>query len=141
MTEFTPISAAIGGSLIGVAAVLLFQLNGRIAGISGIFFGVFRSENSERTWRLLFIAGLILGGLVYPMFSGQSLTVDYTPSLIQVAIGGVFVGLGTRLGSGCTSGHGICGIARLSVRSLAATVVFLLVGMFVATSLHGWFSP
>jgi len=141
MTEFTPVSALIGGALIGVAAVLLFQLNGRIAGISGIFFGSFESRGAERVWRLCFVAGLVLGGLAYLVFSGQPLAPGYRPSLAQVALGGVLVGLGTRLGSGCTSGHGVCGIARLSMRSLAATITFLLFGMLIATTWRGWLTP
>lgn len=137
MGDFTPISAAIGGALIGLAATLLMLLTGRIAGISGIFAGLLTPTAGDRGWRLAFIAGLILAplaaGLVgYPMASPQM------PASWGVIIGaGLLVGFGTRLGSGCTSGHGICGIARLSVRSLVATAVFVATAAaVVAVSRH-----
>jgi uncharacterized membrane protein YedE/YeeE len=136
MTEFTPIASTLGGALIGVAAVLLFRLNGRIAGISGIFQGLLGQDHSQRAWRLLFVVGLIVGGLIFQMASINPLAGDQEFSLIRVGLGGVLVGVGTRLGSGCTSGHGVCGIARLSPRSLAATVVFLAVGIVTASSLY-----
>jgi hypothetical protein len=136
MTEFTPIASALGGTLIGVAAVLLFRLNGRIAGISGIFQGLLGQDQSQRTWRLLFVVGLIVGGLIYQAVSAYPLAGDQEFSLLRVGIGGLLVGVGTRLGSGCTSGHGVCGIARLSPRSIAATVVFLAVGIITASSLY-----
>jgi uncharacterized membrane protein YedE/YeeE len=136
MTEFTPIASTLGGTLIGVAAVLLFRLNGRIAGVSGIFHGLLGQDQSQRVWRVLFVAGLIVGGLIYQAVSGQPLAGDQELSLIRVGLGGLLVGVGTRLGSGCTSGHGVCGIARLSPRSIAATVVFLLVGIITASGIY-----
>jgi uncharacterized membrane protein YedE/YeeE len=125
MSDFTPVSAAIGGALIGLAATLLMLLTGRIAGVAGILGGLLSPGASDRGWRLAFIAGLILApltaGLVgYPMAAPQ-LPVGW--SVIIAA--GLLVGFGTRLGSGCTSGHGICGIARFSARSLVATAVFV----------------
>ena len=136
MTEFTPIASTLGGMLIGVAAVLLFRINGRIAGISGIFQGMLGQDRSQRIWRLLFVAGLILGGLIYQAISMHPLAGDQEFSLIRVGIGGLLVGVGTRMGSGCTSGHGVCGIARLSPRSIAATVVFLAVGIITASGIY-----
>ena len=105
MANFTPVSAAIGGALIGLAAVLLMLFTGRIAGISGIAGGLFNPRTDDRLWRLAFIAGLL-------------------------------VGFGTRLGNGCTSGHGICGIARLSPRSIVATLVFMVAAIIVVALTH-----
>ena len=136
MADFTPISAAIGGALIGLAATLLMLLTGRIAGISGIFAGCL-SSSGDKSWRIAFIAGLLLAPLVatllgYPMPSPQMPT---SWSLIVVA--GLLVGFGTRLSGGCTSGHGVCGIARLSARSLVATGIFMATAVVVvALSRH-----
>ena len=129
MTEFEPVAATIGGILIGLSAVLLLWLNGRIAGISGILFGVFTRESTERNWRLLFVAGLLLGGFLYQFLTQQTLSTrgDYPLPLLISA--GILVGIGTRLGSGCTSGHGVCGISRLSNRSIVATLTFMAAGI------------
>jgi uncharacterized membrane protein YedE/YeeE len=125
MANFTPLSAAIGGALIGLAAVLLMLLTGRVAGISGILGGCLAPEANDRGWRLAFLAGLILAPLTGTLAS-YSLTAPQMPSSFAVIVaGGLLVGFGTRLGTGCTSGHGICGIARLSPRSIAATAVFM----------------
>jgi len=127
--------AATGGALIGVSSVLLLWLNGRIAGISGIMNGVFGRQCAEVSWRLAFIVGLIAGGFLFQTSTGAVLIerTDY-PEWLTIAAG-LLVGYGTRLGSGCTSGHGICGIGRLSLRSLVATATFVLIGMAVATVL------
>ena len=125
MANFTPISAAIGGALIGLSALLLLQLNGRIAGVTGIFAGLLDPAGSDRAWRATFIAGLIAAPLT-AMLIGYSLPIPEIPvSLVTVAIAGALVGFGTRLSNGCTSGHGICGIARLSPRSLVAVPTFM----------------
>jgi uncharacterized protein len=125
MANFTPISAAIGGALIGLSALLLLRLNGRIAGVTGIFAGLLDPAGSDRAWRATFIAGLIAVPLT-AMLIGYSVPIPEIPvSLVTVAIAGALVGFGTRLSNGCTSGHGICGIARLSPRSLVATGVFM----------------
>jgi uncharacterized membrane protein YedE/YeeE len=131
MTDFTPVSAAIGGGLIGLSAILLMLLTGRIAGISGIFAGCLGFETSDKGWRVAFIAGLILAPLIagwagYPLPSPQM-----PASWAVVVAAGLLVGFGTRLGGGCTSGHGICGIARLSGRSIAATAIFMLAAIVV----------
>lgn len=133
MTEFTPISALLGGALIGLAAVMLLKFNGRIAGISGIANGVLSLQAGDRLWRALFLIGLVIGGLLYQLGSGTALVTREGFPLAQLALAGALVGFGTRLGSGCTSGHGVIGIARLSPRSLAATVTFLLTGIATAT--------
>ncbi len=133
MTEFTPIPALIGGVLIGTASVLLLWLNGRVAGISGILYGVLTRDSIDRNWRLLFVAGLVLGGLAWTLISGDGGAVREGFPLHWLIFGGLLVGMGTRLGSGCTSGHGVCGISRLSVRSITATVTFMVAGMLTAS--------
>jgi uncharacterized membrane protein YedE/YeeE len=125
MANFTPVSAAIGGALIGLAAVLLMLLTGRIAGISGIFGGCLSFETGDKGWRIAFIAGLILAPLTGAL-AGVPIPYPEMPSnWIVIVAAGLLVGFGTRLGGGCTSGHGVCGIARLSPRSIAATAIFM----------------
>lgn len=136
MTEFTPIPALIGGALLGFAAVCLMMFNGRIAGISGILNGVFSAQPSDRLWRVLFIAGLVLGGAGYQFATQTPLITRESFPVIQLVIAGLLVGFGTRIGSGCTSGHGVCGIARLSRRSIYSTLVFLGTGALVATAVY-----
>jgi uncharacterized membrane protein YedE/YeeE len=131
MQHFTPVSSLVGGLLIGVGAVMLMLFLGRIAGISGIVGGLLGFDRRESGWRLAFVAGLIAGPLVVGLTKGALpvITVDASP--LFVLAGGVLVGVGTRLGNGCTSGHGVCGLARLSARSLVATIVFMGVAAFV----------
>jgi uncharacterized membrane protein YedE/YeeE len=131
MANFTPISAAIGGALIGLAAVLLMLLNGRIAGITGIAAGVLDPLSSDRGWRATFIIGLIAAPLSAVLL-GFTLPIPQMPtSYVIIAVAGLLVGFGTRLSNGCTSGHGVCGIARLSPRSITATVIFMVAAMIV----------
>jgi uncharacterized protein len=131
MANFTPISAAIGGALIGLAAVLLMLFTGRIAGVSGIAGGLLNPRSDDRAWRLAFVAGLIAAPLSAAL-AGFALPMPQLPgSYVTIAVAGLLVGFGTRLGSGCTSGHGICGIARLSPRSIIATSVFMLAAIIV----------
>jgi uncharacterized membrane protein YedE/YeeE len=138
MAGFDALSALIGGALIGLASALLMLLTGRIAGISGIFGGALTFVSGDKGWRLAFIAGLVaapvLSGVV-----GYPLPMPQMPdSWIVIIVAGLLVGFGTRLGGGCTSGHGVCGIARLSRRSITATVVFMLTAMIVVTvARHG----
>ncbi len=128
IAAFDPISALFGGALIGVAATLLLFLNGRIAGISGIFGDFLDASAAERGWRLAFLAGLIAAPLLLAA-AGQAMPNPTMPASWAVIIGaGLLVGVGTRLAGGCTSGHGICGLARLSPRSAVA------VGTFMATA-------
>lgn len=131
MANFTPISAAVGGALIGLSAVLLMLLNGRIAGITGIFAGLIEPLSTDRTWRATFIAGLAAAPLSAALI-GYTVPIPLMPpSLAVIAVAGLLVGFGTRLSNGCTSGHGICGIARLSPRSLTATGIFMAAAMIV----------
>jgi len=129
MENFTPISAAIGGALIGLAATLLLAANGRIAGISGIAGGLLQRDTGARGWRLMFLAGLILAPVIYGFAGGVVPEIPITSSIPLLVAGGLLVGFGTSLGRGCTSGHGVCGLARLSPRSLAATLTFLAMGI------------
>jgi uncharacterized protein len=128
MENFTPVSALVGGLLIGSAATLLLWLNGRIAGISNIANGLLEWKPGDLLWRLLFLGGLVAGaGVIYALFGGAPVVRPSFPAWL-LGIGGVLVGFGTSLGSGCTSGHGVCGLGRLSVRSLVATLIFLVTG-------------
>jgi len=122
---FTPLSAFAGGLLIGVSTSLLLLLNGRIAGISGILGELLHPKRNDIAWRLLFIAGLIISPLVYQLFHVLP-DATITANTGTIVIAGLLVGIGTRYASGCTSGHGICGISRLSPRSIVATLVFML---------------
>ena len=124
MENFTPVSGLIGGLLIGLSTVLLVLFNGRIAGISGIVSGLLATKDSEIGWRAVFVVGLLLGAFVYMLVTGLALPVNIQASPPVTVIAGLLVGFGARLGSGCTSGHGICGIARFSKRSIVATLVF-----------------
>lgn len=121
--------ALFGGGLIGLASVLLYILNGKIAGISGIIGGTLNDPPKKAGWRFAFLAGLIAGGLLTPMLLGKSVVPVINNTWWSLAIAGFLVGFGTRLGSGCTSGHGICGLGRLSKRSLSAVAVFIASGM------------
>ena len=125
MANFTPVSAAIGGALIGLAAVLLMLSTGRIAGISGIFSGLLNLRGEDKGWRIAFIAGLILAPVVAGLIGYGMSTPTLPSNWTVIVVAGLLVGFGTRLGGGCTSGHGICGIGRLSVRSIRATIVFM----------------
>jgi len=136
MANFTPVSAAIGGALIGLSAVLLMLFNGRIAGVSGILGGLLKTHISDRAWRVAFIAGLVAAPLVAGL-AGYAVPMPKLPgSYMTVAIAGLLVGFGTRMGNGCTSGHGICGIARLSPRSIAATMIFMTSAIVVVALTH-----
>jgi uncharacterized membrane protein YedE/YeeE len=129
MAEANIIGGLIGGALIGSAAALLLAVNGRIAGISGILGGLIASRaRSERSWRLAFLVGLITGPALYRLFYG-ALPLQLEADVPTLLAAGLLVGFGTRLGSGCTSGHGVCGLARLSPRSLTATVTFMSLGI------------
>ena len=137
MANFTPLSAAIGGALIGLSAVLLMLLTGRIAGISGIFGGLLNPGSSDKGWRIAFIAGLILAPLLAGWIGHGMPTPQLPASWIVIIAAGLLVGFGARLGGGCTSGHGICGVARLSPRSIAATAIFILTAIAtVAVTRH-----
>lgn len=125
MENFTPISGIVGGLLIGLATTLLLLLNGRIGGISGIVGNLLTPGSGGTGWRAAFVVGLVLGAFAYMLATGGAIPLRVEASLPAVIAGGLLVGFGTRLGSGCTSGHGLCGIARFSKRSIAATLVFM----------------
>lgn len=129
MDQFTPISATIGGLLIGLSAVLLLLLNGRIAGVTGIVKRVWPLTAGDISWRLMFALGLAIGAGAYVFFTGEGAgsRESIPPGLLIV--GGLLVGFGTSMSNGCTSGHGVCGMARLSKRSIVATLTFLSAGL------------
>jgi uncharacterized membrane protein YedE/YeeE len=139
MASFDPISALLGGALIGVASVLLMMLTGRIAGISGILGGCLTLVAGDEVWRFAFVAGLILAP-VASGFLGYPLSTPQMPaSWVVIVTGGVLVGFGARLGGGCTSGHGVCGVARLSSRSIVATSIFMVAAVVVVAIVrHGF---
>ena len=127
---FTPWSALAGGMLIGLAAAMFVLLNGRVAGISGALGGLLRPARGDIAWRMAFILGIVAAPLVYTLLSDlPAVQIDAGYGVLVVA--GLLVGIGTRYGSGCTSGHGVCGLSRLSPRSLVATVSFMSAGFFV----------
>jgi hypothetical protein len=132
-TEFTPWAGLVGGALIGLAAVVLMAGLGRIAGISGIFGGLLTLDwGSETAWRAVFVAGLVMGAVAARMTGYfDPASVAFPGTLLSIAVAGIAVGTGTALGSGCTSGHGVCGLARLSPRSLVATLTFMIVAALV----------
>jgi uncharacterized protein len=132
MEHFTPISAAIGGSLIGLAAALLWLSDGRIAGISGIVGGLLSPGQGDFGWRIAFILGLLGSPILFGVAGGAMSEIDLHASWLVLAGAGLLVGFGTRLGSGCTSGHGVCGLARLSPRSAIATAIFIATAILTA---------
>lgn len=143
MTEFTPLASLLGGAMIGLAAILLMAFHGRIAGMTGILSGLLPPLSNDWAWRAAFIAGAIVAPALIIIVAGAS-TVPFespvpTPWLI---IGGLIVGIGVHFGGGCTSGHGVCGLARLSPRSIAATLIFMAstaLTVFVVRHLLGGF--
>ena len=128
IVNFTPVTALTGGLLIGLSVALFFILNGRMIGISGIASNFLISKDN-RIDNFLFLVGLILGPFIYNLISGKEINISISNSLILLITAGAMVGFGTRLSSGCTSGHGISGISRFSLRSIIATITFMLVGM------------
>jgi uncharacterized membrane protein YedE/YeeE len=128
MNHFTPVASSLGGLLLGVACSLLFGINGRILGISGILGEIPWVTADERTWRLVFLAGLLTGGFALRLVDRSTLAFASEQTAAVAIVSGLLVGFGTRLGNGCTSGHGLCGIARLSKRSIVATGVFMATG-------------
>ena len=134
MENFTPIQSLIGGLLIGASASILILFMGKIAGISGIVASLLQFKNTPKghyTWRLLFIAGLLISSTVYQTFAPLPAS-EISASTGTLIIAGLLVGFGTKMGSGCTSGHGVCGLSRLSLRSLMATLCFMFTGFVVA---------
>ena len=127
-----------GGILIGISASMMLLFSGRIAGVSGIFGGMLFQQGKERAWRLSFITGLIGGGILLYAINAEFFENSSGRGLLAVNIAGFLVGIGTRVGGGCTSGHGVCGIGRLSVRSIVATVTFVFAGMVAVVFLKSF---
>ena len=128
IVNFTPITATLGGMIIGLAVVIFFLLNGRLVGISGIAANAL-TEKDNKFDNLLFLLGLILGPILYTLFTNQEINITISNSLILLIIAGLLVGIGTRISGGCTSGHGISGLGRFSLRSIIATITFMIVGI------------
>lgn len=129
---FTPLASLIGGAMIGLAALLLMAVNGRVMGISGILAGIIRPEGSgDLSWRVLFVIGAIIGPFIVWLIQGEPIAIQPVASGVALPVAGFLVGIGTAIGAGCTSGHGICGLARLSVRSLAAVASFMVSAIIV----------
>lgn len=137
MAHFTPAQSFIGGLIIGAAAWVLILFCGRIAGISGILGGVLSRPGGDKGWRLAFLAGIIAAPLLYSVFTSLPGR-DIATSWPTIIIAGLLVGLGTRYGSGCTSGHGVCGLSRLSLRSLVATLTFMAVAVMTVWIMGFW---
>jgi uncharacterized membrane protein YedE/YeeE len=135
MTE-SIIYALIGGGLIGLAASAMLYTVGRIAGISGIVGGILKRPAGDTSWRMLFLLGLLAGGAVVTLLAPEAMRGPSARSLWAVAAAGILVGFGTRMGNGCTSGHGVCGITRLSGRSIVGTLSFLVAGTVTATTMY-----
>ncbi len=123
------VNALLGGALIGLAVTLMLLFNGRVTGISGIIGGALRPQAKDFTWRISFVAGLLAGGVILRMTAPETLIPQTATTSLDYAIAGLLVGFGTLLGNGCTSGHGVCGISRLSVRSMMATLTFITFGV------------
>lgn len=140
MTSFTPAAALAGGALIGLAAAVLMLVNGRVAGISGILGGLLNPADRDPRWRIAFLVGLVVAPWLYPLIGGALPDTRPVAGIPVLIAAGVLVGVGTRLGGGCTSGHGVCGVARLSARSAMATATFMaaaIVTVFVVRHVIG----
>ena len=128
VVNFTPIPSFIGGLLIGMAVILFFISNGKLAGVSGIVYNSL-TTSQNRAVNLLFLFGLILGPIIFMTFTQSRIPFSMTTSIPIIIFGGLLVGIGTKIGSGCTSGHGVCGISRFSIRSIVATALFIFAAM------------
>ena len=131
MAEFEVIKPLIGGMLIGLSAAILMLTKGRIAGISGIVEGVLRPKSGDVMWRVIFLAGLLVGGMVMAMLLPERFDLTTNRTIQMTAVAGLMVGIGVHIGCGCTSGHGVCGISRISLRSLVAVPTFMGTGALV----------
>jgi uncharacterized membrane protein YedE/YeeE len=139
-TNFTPLTGTLGGILIGIAAITLMATCGRIMGASSIFSGIFDLKNGiERNWRMTFVLGILIGAAWTALFFPATQNVQFISSTPVTIMGGLIVGFGVVLGSGCTSGHGICGLSRFSMRSLVATCIFMIVAILTVTFMRRGF--
>lgn len=136
---FTPWSALLGGALIGLAASMFLLLTGRVTGISGVVGGLLAPKPGDVAWRMAFVGGLAVGGVVAAFAMPAQVAFEVARSPAAIVVAGLLVGFGTRLGNGCTSGHGVCGISRLSTRSLVATATFLATGVGTAVVIGRFF--
>ena len=127
IVNFTPVTATLGGMIIGLAVVIFFLFNGRLVGISGIAANAL-TEKDKKFDNLLFLIGLIIGPTIYSLFISREISITISNSFLLLILAGLLVGIGTRIGGGCTSGHGISGIGRFSLRSIIATITFMIVG-------------
>ena len=134
MENFTPLASFMGGVLIGLAGIIFLYFNGKICGVSGIFGGLLTAAKNDTAWRVIFIAGLFTGSLCLPMLQGGEFAApgQLDRSALAIIVAGLLVGVGARLGSGCTSGHGVCGVGRMAPRSIVATFLFVSAGVFTA---------
>jgi len=140
MQNFSPVESLVGGIVIGIAALVLLRFYKRIAGISGIFGGLFPFDTGETLWRLVFLAGLMTGGVVLSFLHSDAVDFKLTYSNPALILAGLLVGVGSRMGNGCTSGHGICGLGRLAPRSMAAVLTFMVTGILTAVVVQQLFS-
>ena len=139
MHNLTPFSGLLGGALLGLAASMLMILTGRLAGVSGVLGGLLTPRPGDRAWRVAFIAGLIAAPLLAALAGAPLPAPRMTSNMALIALAGLLVGFGTRIGNGCTSGHGVCGFARLSTRSITATLIFMITAIItVAIARHGF---
>ncbi|HEY9198825.1 MAG TPA: YeeE/YedE thiosulfate transporter family protein [Gammaproteobacteria bacterium] len=141
MEGFTPFLSSVGGLLIGLAAIALLLINGRIAGISGIADGVLHPEKNDTLWRVVFLGGLLTGAVAVRWLLPEAMAIRIDVPLYAVLLGGFLVGIGTRIGNGCTSGHGVCGVGRLAPRSLAASAVFFTTAVVTSLLLRHVLGP
>ena len=139
MESFTPFTSLVGGIIIGIAALILLFFVRKIAGVSGIIGGLFPIVRRDTAWRLTFLVGLILGGTVLSQVYPKSIELELTYSTLALVLAGLLVGFGSRLGGGCTSGHGICGLGRLSSRSMIAVLTFMTTGIITAVIVGQFF--
>ena len=136
MENFTPVESLVGGIMIGIAALVLLRFYGRIAGISGVFGGLFPFNTGETLWRMVFLAGLVTGGIILSFLHTDAVTFELAYSNPALILAGLLVGVGSRMGNGCTSGHGICGLGRLAPRSMVAVLTFMATGTLAAIVVH-----
>lgn len=135
--DFSPLHATLGGVFIGLSASLMLYTTGRVAGISGIYGGLLRGPSADWAWRVAFLTGLLIAGGIFVLaMPAWAIEASANRSLTATVGAGLLVGFGVRLGNGCTSGHGVCGLSRFSVRSLAATLAFMFTGMLTATAIQ-----
>ena len=139
MENFTPVESLVGGIVIGIAALVLLRCYGRIAGISGVFGGLFPFNTGETLWRMIFLAGLITGGIILSFLHSDTITFELTYSNPALILAGLLVGVGSRMSNGCTSGHGICGLGRLAPRSMVAVLTFMVTGIVTAVLVQEFF--